>query len=405
MFGKFNQNYEICIKSAMRTNHLLTGLLSMLLMLAGAAAMQAQTYSSVRLEALGSEIPEACLPKSDSIFSCPQLVRNKSLIVTYNDAREISHLGISLFSSETKMLLNLPVCDFIERMMLELVLEPSNDNILHKLDRLKMTLSKNGLTFGKSTFTSISQVLDELQLPAKFSLMKEDEKFAAVWEYNQQDQFIFAFPASHELIFGTDKKESDELLNKSLFGSGMLCNDSNAPGIGVTVTEASLAYNRDKDFYTQKGAEFILPSVNSNMYYQKKGNKFELLFTKDLPMESFTNLVMRNMGEMNHKLHVTHRMYGNFSPDFNISLQEFLCYFKEEYNFFAGATFPDAKDPSKIKLTAILRNKEYSYLHLLIISAPVDNLFSQGGLLTAEFYSNIPQNNIRNLLGNTTNNR
>ena len=379
-------------------------LIGLLIATAGVTCVHAQVYSSVKMEEVGSEIPSACLPKVDSIFSCPQLVKNKSLIVNYNDAGEISHLGISLFSNETKMLLNMPVCDFIERMMLELVLEQSNDNILHKLDRLKMTLSKNGLVFGKSTFTSISQVLDELQLPAKFSLMKEDEKFAAVWDYNQQEQFVFAFPASHELIFGTDKKESDELLNKSLFGSGMICNDSNTSG-GAAVTEAGLAYNRDKDFYTQKGTEFILPTVNSNIYYKKKSNTFELLFTKDLPLESFANLVMRNMGDMNHKLHVTHRMYGNFSPDFDISLQEFLCYFKDDFNFFVGATFPDTKDPSKIKLTAILRNKEYSFLHLLIISASVDNLFSQGGLLTAEFYSNIPQNNIRNLLGNTTNNR
>jgi hypothetical protein len=363
----------------------------------------AQSYASVKMEELGSEIPVDCLPSTDNIFSCPALVKQKSLVVNYTRAHEINHLGISLFSDETKELLNLPVCNFIERMMLELVLETSTENLIHKLDRLKLSLSKNGLSYGEMNFTSISNVLDEIQLPAQFILLKENDKFAAVWKYNQDDQFVFTFPASHELIFGTDKKESDDILNKMLFGNGRLCSEKNSVS-GEIVTAADLSFDQEKNIFTRKGNEFMLATINSNTYYQKVGDAFELLFTKDLQAESFMNLIMNNMGDMNHKLHVTHRMYGNFSPDFDISLQEFLCYFQDDFNIYAAA-FPDAKDPKQLKLTAILRNKEYSYIHLLLITAPLENLFSQGGLLTAEFYSNIPQQNIHNLLGEITNNK
>lgn len=354
--------------------------------------------SSVRKEALASALPAGCLPVVDSIFSCPALVLNKSLVVNYNSKREISHLGISLFSDEMKDLLNLPVCNFIERMMLELVLEQANENFEQKLDRLKLTLSKNGLKFGDLGFTSISSVLDEIEIPAQFSLVKEADNFAAVWKYHQNDQFVFAFPASRELIFGTDKKESDDLLNKSLFGSEKKCDESNNRQ-GDNVSEADLAYSQEKNIYTKKGVAFMMDIINSNTYYKKKGNAFELVFSKDYPAESFTNLIMKNMMNMNHKLHVTHRMYGNFSPDFDISLHEFLCYFQDDYNFYAVATI---SGKNVMKLTAILRNKEYNYIHLLLITAPVDNVFSKGGLLTAEFYSNIPQHNIRSLIGDIT---
>jgi len=112
------------------------------------------------------------------------------------------------------------------------------------------------------------------------------------------------------------------------------------------------------------------------------------------------------MADMNHNLHVTHRMYGNFSPDFDISLHEFLCYFKDDFELYAGVSFPDpAKDPKKMKLTAILRNKEYSYSHLLLITATEDSIFSQGGLMTADFYSNLPQRFIPRLIGDITNNK
>ena len=107
---------------------------------------------------------------------------------------------------------------------------------------------------------------------------------------------------------------------------------------------------------------------------------------------------------MNHKLHVTHRMYGNFSPDFDMPFHEFLCYFQDEYNFYAGASFPDPKkDPNRIKLTAVLRNRDYTYSHLLLITTTVENIFSQDGLLTAEFYSNIPQQSVRSLLRDINN--
>jgi hypothetical protein len=89
-------------------------------------------------------------------------------------------------------------------------------------------------------------------------------------------------------------------------------------------------------------------------------------------------------------------MYGNFSPDFDISLKAFLCNFQDDYYFFTGVYSPDSK---QLKLTAILRNKDYNYIHLLLISAPVDNIFRQNGILTADFYSNIPQQSIRRLLG------
>jgi len=371
--------------------------LGLLLYVNNVSPTHAQTYSSVKLEELGDEIPASCLPSTNSIFNCPELLKKKSLVVNYNPAHEISHLGISLFSDETKELLNLQVCNFIERMMLELVLETSTENLMHKLDRQKLTLTKNGLPYGEVRFNSISNVLDELDLPAQFSILREDDKFAAIWKYNQDDQFVFTFPASRELIFGTDKKESDDLLNKTLFGSGRLCNETNSVS-AEAVTEAHLSFDRAKNIYTNKGVEFMMAEINSNTYYQKKGNTFELLFEKDFPAESFTNLVMNNMGSLNHKLHVTHRMYGNFSPDFDITLKEFLCYFQGDFNMYAAA-FPDSKDSKQMKLTVILRNMEYNYIHLLVITAPINNIFSQDGLLTAEFYSNIPQQNIRNLLG------
>ena len=362
---------------------------------------QAQSYYSRKMEDLGSEIPQACLPQVDSIFDCPALVKGKSLIVNYNSNGEINHIGISLFSNETKLLINLPVCNFIERMMLELVLEEKKKNANALLYRYKMHVLKNGIEYETGFFTSIAAALDNISTPSEFGLLKEPERFSAVWNFNQSDRFVFSFPASRDLIFGTDKKESDEMLNKTLFGGDRLCFE-NKGMLDEVVSEADLSFNAERNIYIRNGSEFILTMLNSNTYYKKEGDVFELLFSKDYPAESLANLVQKNYGneELDHQLHVTHKMYGNFSPDFDISLKELLCFFRDEYDIFTAVTSADAKE---MKLTAVLHSKDYNFVHLLLIRTPVDNIFLKDGMMTADFYTNIPQHSIRSLMGNLKN--
>jgi hypothetical protein len=50
-----------------------------------------------------------------------------------------------------------------------------------------------------------------------------------------------------------------------------------------------------------------------------------------------------------------------------------------------------------LNATIILFNRMFSYMHLLTIKTPVNKLFEENGILEADFYSNIPQHNIKNL--------
>jgi hypothetical protein len=367
--------------------------ITILLLISVSTTIQSQSYSSRKMEEIGSEIPIICLPEVDSIFNCPKIVKGKSLVVNYNQKQEINHLGISLFSNETKELINLPVCNFIERIMLELVLGNTKENVIQKLKRSKLNIEKNGVEYGAFNFSSINNALDGIKTPAKFTLHRESERFTAVWEYNHSDQFLFSFPASRELIFGTDKKESGELLNNALFENNIPCCESSEI-VDNEISKEDLFFNPDNEIFTKKGKEFLIFPINSDIYYEKRENTFELLFSEDFPEESLSNLIIKNTGNFNHKLHITHRMYGHFFPEFDISLNKFLCFFRNDYDIFTGVS---SVDSIKLKLTVILQNKDYNYIHLLLIEAPVANIFQSNGMLDANFYSNISQQNIKSL--------
>jgi len=363
-------------------------------LLLAAALMQAQTYASMKMEEIGNEIDKDCLPTVDSLFKCPDIIEGKSLIVRYNQKHEVSHLGISLFSDETKKLINLPVCTFIERIMLELVLEKTDEDVKQKLDRYKINMIRNGVEYGELGFSSLSEVLAEIRNPVQFTLHKNQEQFAAVWEFNEDNQFVVTFPASRDLIFGTDKKESDELLSNLLF------EDNNHCGKEITfadceISDKDLLYDSAKNIFTKKGREFTLQFITSNTYYKKIDDSFELLFSEDFPEESLSNLIINDMGTLNHTLHIIHRMYGNFSPHFDVSLHDFLCFFRDDFDVFTAVSLADSKE---LKLTVVLNNKDYNYVHLLIINTTVENIFREDGVLNANFYSNIPQQNIKRLI-------
>ena len=358
------------------------------------AFIQAQTYASMKMEEIGSEINRDCLPTVDSIFKCPEIINGKSLIVRYNQKQEVNHLGISLFSDETKKLINFPVCTFIERIMLELVLEKTDDDVKQKLDRYKINMTRNGVEYGNISFTSLIDVLAEIRNPVQFSLHKNREQFAAVWEFNQDNRFVVSFPASRDLIFGTDKKESDELLSNLLFEDHNPCGKDNTLA-SFEISDKDLLYDPAKNIFTKKGREFILQFITSNTYYKKTADSFELLFSEDYPEESLSNLIINDMGALNHTLHIIHRMYGNFSPHFDVSLHDFLCFFRDDFDVFTAVSLAD---PKELKLTVVLNNKDYNYVHLLIINTTVENIFREEGVLNANFYSNIPQQSIKRLL-------
>lgn len=100
---------------------MLRTILIFLLLLANTAVAQVPVYQSAKLASIGELLPLNYLYAVDSVFVCPQVITEKSLVIKYAENNLISHLGVSLFSKESKKMINEPACNFIERLFLELL--------------------------------------------------------------------------------------------------------------------------------------------------------------------------------------------------------------------------------------------------------------------------------------------
>lgn len=361
----------------------------LLVILFSAGSLQAQIYTSKKLAEIGELFPKSCLPEKDSVFSCPQIIQKKSLIISYNDKHEIKHLGISLFSPETKEMINLPVCNFIERMMLELSLQQSVIDIEARLQQSRVYLRKNGVEFNRGYFTSLNSTLDDMQTPAQFSIRK-DSCYTVYWRYGSDDFLSMSFPVSRELIFGTNKKESDQIIGELFSEAG--CDTVTEKNPGIIASDLQLQNN--SDLYLKKGSAFLTNKINSDTYYQRSGSKYQLAFNSQYPAESLANLLTTKQ-DKSLVLKINHRMYGGFTPEFSIPLSRFLCMFNAGFSTYC---ILKRLGLGQVQVSAVLHNNDFGYIHLLRIKTTSRELFMDNGTLKADLYTNIPEHNLKNLL-------
>ncbi|MDR0795687.1 MAG: hypothetical protein LBE79_06505 [Tannerella sp.] len=356
------------------------------------------SFSLKKLEEIASQLPPQYLVDTDSIMACPDLCPNKSIVIQYNDKHQVSHLGISMFSKETKEIINKPVCNFIERLLLELTLLRDNNEILSLLDHNNVQFQKNGRRLQKSDVNSMGEILREIEEPAYFTLSKDDKDYTVGWKYGQQNQLIIQFPLNRELITGANRIESDNALFDQLLVDNPCKSTSDVKTI---LSSRTGLVSNDEQIFIAKGDTFMLGIINDNKYYKKTTGGYELIYDENFPKESLSNLFLGNFDDNNLKIKVKHSMYGNFNPEYEMNLNDFICFFKNDFRIFTASI---QKEPGVIHSTIVFQNRQYNYIHLLTIITQKETIFKKNGVIFASFRSNIPQHNINSLFGDIVSN-
>ena len=349
-------------------------------------------FATKKLEDIASLLPAKYIVDRDSIMICPEICKNKSFVIQFNEKHQVAHLGISMFSKEIKVLINEPVCNFVERLLLELSITDDKNEIISMLDHYGILVQKNGRKFGTNNLTSIRAILNEIEDPVRFALSKDDKAYTFFWEYGSQQIFAIQFPLNRELVTGVNKLEADNVLFDQLKEN----NCTNLPAHTSYKFEDAELITNDGTVYICKGDSFMLGLINENTYYTKTTEGYELIFDEQYPKESLSNLFMRNIENNQLKIHITYSMYGNYNPEFEMKLNDFICFFNNDFKVYTVAY---QREPEMIRATVIFQNKQYNYIHLLVINVKKENIFQGNGVVTASFRSNIPQHNIRNLVG------
>lgn len=333
----------------------------------------------ILLEQLG------CTLKCDTTIYMSKVSPTKPVVIQAEDDL-VTHVGISIFSDETKSLVNHAVCNFIERLLLRLRILPLNESQVY-LTRNKISIKLNGVSYGSGTFRSAANVIESITEPTTFALNRSGSNYIAIFEFGTNSLEI-NIPATRELIFGTDKKESDAQIEKRLRNSA-----DNASTINANVSMGQLLATDNDGIYRLPGSIFISEQLRNDQYYTNVGGKLQPVCSEQYPNESITNLLL-GIVDNNLTLRVKHRAYGRYTPDIIVPLNSIGAAVGDGFKVYA-TTY--TLRSGKTQAVAIFHNEEFGYIHMLTITSNPDEWFKDNPELTADLFTNVPQHNIQNL--------
>ena len=334
-------------------------------------------------------MPHMTLPLHDTIMKCKILPDNKSLIICYNKRHEIEHLGISLFSQETKQMLDESVCNFLERFFLELLLQKSNADINRKLTEYHIKLMFNGISFEKNENLSVFNVLQNLTMPVGFALHYQNKYGIASWNLRHKKTLSLLFPMSAELINGMDKKEADNKLYNRFIQIQSQTKDFQEKKV-----DSQSLTNLYGNIFVKKGTSFLIPSLNSDIYYEKQRSTFKPLFASNELGKSLKTLFHTYTNGQDVKLLITHRQYGHFTPEIEVPLNNFLAMFEHDFELY---TTTNRNKRGEYQVMVLFQHKILNIIHLLRVKTTKDDFTQRPLVMKADFYSNIPQHYIKSL--------
>ncbi|MDR2474911.1 MAG: hypothetical protein LBD45_03550, partial [Bacteroidales bacterium] len=345
-------------------------------------SLEAQNFAARQLEYLAGLL-KCPLPERSGTFSCPQ-VSTLPLRVEYDKAGLVGHLGFALFSDSPKN--HSPakaLCDFQERLFLEVFLQGDDEKAKKLLNEYKVQIEQfsiPNMSFLKMLEQSLIFVKENGDT---HNFTGDSTRWTSSW--NSESRIVAVhFPANHDLISGMDKKEAELRFAAEL--QKFRCNGVSMPSLKGNLGNLQ-QLNRSN--YVLRGDSLSVKARNSDVY-------LGVLYDRNYPEESVANLFnypdqQRTKGL---DLQISQIVYGGDSLNYRMGLYDFQCFMNTEHDVFTGIAKCSA---DTVEFSVIYKSRWYNCEHLLIVKTSPQILFDKTAPLKAFFYAFIPNDNVKNL--------
>jgi len=356
--------------------------------------LEAQNYGTRQLEYLYG-LMNCSLPKQSEIFYCHRIT-NLPLLVNYDETGAVTHLGISIFSNSLKEFVGKPVCDFQERLFLELFLQGSEEKARKLMEEYKVEYPF--LFGGGAFFNSLENSLQFATNAKEYVLTKDSLTWESAW-YDSTQYFSLRFPSNFDLILGMDKKEAEIWLANQL----QLFKSKGITSTPLVIDSDELE-QLNPSLYRLSGKKLFTKGMNSNLYFEKNADSlFSLIYDRNFPEESIVNLFNHpDTQAVGLDLQIRQIVYGGGAKTLKIKLSDFQSFMGSDYEIYTGIEKCTA---DVLEFSVMYKSKYYNCSHLLFVQTIPHQLFEKTAPLSAIFYTFIPNNNIPNLYKEYLDNR
>ena len=327
----------------------------------------------------------------------------------HNESGELTHQGITLFDSTMQQALDPRLWQGAERILLHLVLQPDNNSRSRWLNEHNVRLFLEACPFGSGSFKDFARALPILADVTSIKVNEDADRFRFFFTGGEEDRMLrLSVPKDRELIFGTDKKEEDLRVAARL----QACREK-AASATLPQRDELLPTSTPGLWHTQ-GCALWIDSLRNDGYYLIGADSVtpQSVWSSRYPKESIRNLMLGIIMPDSLTIAVTHRQYGGHEQHWLAPWPQLLAGLFEESHDKRSAAWSAAVLSPRFSANAqsdandkaigilVIRNEQFAFSHMLLLSIPLDLLGSQRSTtLEAMLYTNTPQHNVLSLFG------
>ena len=308
------------------------------------------------------------------------------LVAHYDGNGIVDHLGIVLFSKDMKKEQPSPIYGFLERAYLDHLYKVSENG-----------LYLNNIQFTVGSWNTFAKVNENTPCAVSNGM---DKFYTVKWEDKGKTILSVAFPANYE-YFANDTRRNLEQQFFELLQDFKVGKEMQQEKVDIN----TLGKFKGKNLYVKKGKSYVIPSINSDSYYQM-GETSEVedgdtlyrlactpVFSQEFPKESFANLLQGKIKDM--PLSLVFAMSNQKEKKCQVQLSNFLSYCQGQgCKIYFGY---EGEEKGELQGTLVMHNKASGYDHVIYFSAPKKILEGEKASLEGKVYLYTPSTNVKDL--------
>ena len=179
----------------------------------------------------------------------------------------------------------------------------------------------------------------------------------------------------------TDKAEADLIIYEMLTAKNITENWHPS----VVIQEKQLKETNEKGVFIVPGDSFQIKSLRSDFYVRQEKGQWTPINDARYP-----NHITNNQ----HMLEICHHQYGQKSPKITIPMQDLYDLLARNMNLYCSVTFINEHE---IRAILVFHQRSLNFIHMLELKIKTKKLFDVDSTIYGDFYTNIPQNNVKDI--------
>lgn len=299
---------------------------------------------------------------------------SRYLSVRVNDWHEVEHIGVKLFNRQNLAGQQQIAFDFMERYLLELLMEGSEERAYERMERDKVFIELGNLTDFFSLSNNDNFALSYLGFKG----------YRMAWERNGSVFLSVSFPMDYQLMSGCNAIELENNYLRDIRRYSATKNTEPKPYIPSDTT--AIRYS------VEEGGTYLSGAIRYDLYYEKDSLGWSLLCNKEKPYWSAYNIALSSVPVGDFTLAGLLDKYGYETDSFTMPLNEWIAYCERDgVKPYFGIK---SKDADCIKGTVLVPYEDKGFCHMMKLEIPLASIEQGKGEVRGRLFVFVPLHNL-----------